>query len=300
MDKYYNIAAPAKLNLNLFVGKKGLGGLHFIKSDICFLELKDKIYFKFSLQDNFQQNNYTSFMINPDDNLIISAIKKFRSFTGWDKKFDVYLDKKIPIGAGLGGGSANAAATLILLRTLFNKENKNNKVSISNISRIANELGSDVPACLISKDLKLKGYGKELQRKKFPNGYVFIIINPNIELSTKDVFKKYSETVGKNYESTNIFFENIRIYNSLLTSAVNLVPQISNIISSLREIPNIVAYGMTGSGSTCFGILKNFDNNLDIKNYFDKNYFFWSGHKANFNLNRVSCSKMLENKFQIM
>ncbi len=297
MITYYNITAPAKLNLNLFVGEKGSEGLHYIESDICFLELRDKIYLKFSIKDTFHQNNHNSFMINPKDNLILSAIKKFRSFTGWNKKFEIYLDKKIPVGAGLGGGSADAAAILILLRNLFNKENKNNRISFSNIIEIGNLLGSDVPVCLISKDLKLKGYGKEIKRNKIPNGYLFIIINPNILLSTKAVFKKYSEFVNLDYERDNKFFENIKIHNSLLSSAINLVPQISEILTALKEIPNIVAYGMTGSGSTCFGIIKNINDNSDLNMYFDKKYFFWSGQKVNYNLNRVRCSKMLEIKF---
>ena len=112
MSIYYKISAPAKLNLNLFVGDKFLDGLHFLESDICFLELIDKIYLKFSKDDTFYQNKNNSFMVNPKKNLILQAIKKFRSHTNWDKKFEIYLDKNIPIGAGLGGGSADAAATL--------------------------------------------------------------------------------------------------------------------------------------------------------------------------------------------
>ena len=83
-------------------------------------------------------------MINPKKNLILEAIEKFRSITSWDKKFEIYLDKNIPIGAGLGGGSANAAATLVLLRNLFNKDRNNNKMPISKIIQMGNELGSDV------------------------------------------------------------------------------------------------------------------------------------------------------------
>ena len=133
MSIYYKISAPAKLNLNLFVRDKFLDGLHFLESDICFLELIDKIYLKFSKNDTFYQNKNNSFMVNPKKNLILQAIKKFRSHTNWDKKFEIYLDKNIPIGAGLGGGSADAAATLVLLRKLFNKDKNNNKIPISKI-----------------------------------------------------------------------------------------------------------------------------------------------------------------------
>ena len=117
MSIYFEISAPAKLNLNLCVGDKSSHGLHFLESDICFLELIDRIYLKFSKNDTFYQNKNNSFMINPKKNLILQSIKKFRSHTNWDKKFEIYLDKNIPIGAGLGGGSADAAATLASSKT---------------------------------------------------------------------------------------------------------------------------------------------------------------------------------------
>ena len=297
MSFYYKISAPAKLNLNLFVKNKSESGLHFLESDICFLELIDKIYFRFSQNDTFHQKKENSFLIDPKRNLILQAITQFRFHTNWDKKFEIYLDKNIPIGSGLGGGSADAAATLVLLRTLFNKDKKHNKIPISKILQIGSELGSDIPSCIISKDLRLNGYGKEIKRKKFPNNYYFLIIYPNIELSTKSVFQHYSDVKNLNHKSKKILFENIIIHNSLLLSATSLAPKIKDILVNLRKIPNIVAYGMTGSGSTCFGIVKSLKDIPNLGNFFDNKYFIWFGQKADFNLNRVSFSKVLENKF---
>ena len=85
--------------------------------------------------------------------------------------------KNIPIGAGLGGGSADAAATLILLRKLFNKEKNSQKISISNLYKIANKLGSDIPACLESKGLKISGYGDKIKRRKISNNYYYLLYN---------------------------------------------------------------------------------------------------------------------------
>ena len=297
MSIYYSISAPAKLNLNLYVKDKIRNGLHFIESDICFLELTDKIFLKFNNEDIFYQNISNSFKINSKENLILKAINNFRFYTNWDKKFEIYLDKNIPIGAGLGGGSADAAATLILLRKLFNKEKKHNKIPVSTIFKIGSKLGSDVPACLVSKDLNLRGYGQEIKRKRIPNNYYFLIIYPNFELSTKSVFHNYSKFRNLKKKSTHIFFENIEIYNSLLFSATNLAPQISEILNNLKKIPDIVAYGMTGSGSTCFGVIKNLNYISNVKKLFNKKYFVWYGEKSNYNWNRIHYSKMLENKF---
>ena len=297
MSIYYNIFAPAKLNLNLFVGEKKLNDLHFIQSDMCFLKLADKLSFKFSKKDAFYQNQNNLFMINGNDNLIIRAVDKFRYYTKWDKCFEIYLDKNIPIGAGLGGGSADAAATLILLRQLFNKDRSDDKIPLSRIIDIGSELGSDIPSCIISKDLRLMGYGKEIKRKKFPNNYYFLIIYPNIELSTKSVFKSFNKNKILKHQSKEIFFENIKIFNSLLFSATVLYPEISDLIVNLEKIPRIVAYGMSGSGSTCFGIFRNLDDISDLNKYINSKYFVWCGQKVDYKISRLHCSKMLENNF---
>ena len=302
MNKKYCITAPAKLNLNLFVKNKNKYGLHFLESDICFLELCDKLYINISEKDTFSQNEkIKSLIINPVDNLVLKAINQFRSFTKWEKKFEIFLDKQIPIGAGLGGGSADAAATLILLRKIYNQECKNKNIDLSSLNKIALDLGSDVPACLKSKDIKLKGYGEKIIKSKTPENYFFLLINPNVKLSTRDVFKHYEKFLNNDVHKNKLYFGNIKIYNSLLLSAISLAPSISPILINLKKAQNIVTYGMTGSGSTCFGIFKNLDDIvIFLKNFKQasyQNYFTWYGKKKDYNLNRVTYSKMLEKKY---
>lgn len=297
MNKYFSIEAPAKLNLNLFVKKKYTNGLHFLESDICFLGLTDKIFFRFSNIDLFYQfNKEEELIIDPNNNLILQALKKFRNLTGWKKCFSIFLKKNIPIGAGLGGGSADAAATLIVLKKLFNFDTKENKITKRILYDIAKDIGSDIPACIESKDLKLKGYGDKFFRIKNPDNFYFLIIYPNIKLSTKDVFNHYEKHPIK-IKDSNIFWENININNSLLPSAVRLAPEISNVLNSLKKSKNVKAYGMTGSGSSCFGIFENLNDITSSLKFFDKKYFIWFGEKKNYNLNRVRYSKVLENKF---
>jgi 4-diphosphocytidyl-2-C-methyl-D-erythritol kinase len=298
MNKNYYIDAPAKLNLNLFVKEINNNGLHYLESDICFLELADMLFFRFSNEDVFSQDiTNKNLIIDTNDNLILRALKEFRYLTGWNKRFSIYLKKRIPIGAGLGGGSADAAATLIFLRKLFNHGTKINKVSKNILFEISKLLGSDVPACIESKDLRLKGYGDKFFRNKIPDGFYFLIINPNIQLSTKDIFISFDNIQNNKVEGSNVSWGSINIQNSLLKPAIKLAPEISDIINSLENSKKIVAYGMTGSGSSCFGIFKNLnDINASLK-YFNKKYFIWFGKKKNYSLNRVSYSKVLENKF---
>ena len=297
MNKYIAIEAPAKLNLNLFVKQKSKNGLHFLESEICFLELTDKIFFKFSDKDLFSQySKEEGFTIDCKNNLILEALKKFRNLTGWKKFFSIYLKKNIPIGAGLGGGSADAAATLIILKKLFNIHTKENKITKSILYDIGKEIGSDVPACIESKDLRLKGYGDKIFRTKNPDNFYFLIIYPNIKLSTKRVFNYYEKN-QMNDKKYSMFWRNININNSLLLSAVSLAPEILSVLNSLKNSNNIIAYGMTGSGSSCFGIFENLNDISSSLKFFDKKYFIWFGRKKNYNLNRGGYSKVLENKF---
>jgi len=300
MNKYYSINAPAKLNLNLFIKGKNKHGYHLLESDICFLELTDKIYIKKSNKDLFNQSKTpNNFNINPNDNLIFKAINQFRILTKWNIKFEVYLDKKIPIGAGLGGGSADAASTLILLRNLYNKEHNIKKIDVTTLYKIGIDLGSDVPACLHSKDLRLGGYGNKITRTKVMNNYYFLLINPKINLSTREVFQQYDASSSNESDIPDTRFGNINIHNSLLSSAIDLAPQISSVLSHLQKSNTITAYGMTGSGSTCFGIFKNINEIIKFLELFNKqdyaNYFIWYGQKKNYNMNRIRTSKTLEN-----
>lgn len=300
MNKYYSINAPAKLNLNLFIKGKNKHGYHLLESDICFLELTDKIYIKKSNKDLFNQSKTTNnFNIDPNDNLIFKAINQFRILTKWNIKFEVYLDKKIPIGAGLGGGSADAASTLILLRNLYNKEHNIKKIDVSTLYKIGIDLGSDVPACLHSKDLRLGGYGNKITRTKVMNNYYFLLINPKINLSTREVFQQYDASNSNESDIRDTRIGNINIHNSLLSSAIDLAPQISSVLSHLQKSKTITAYGMTGSGSTCFGIFKNINEIIKFLKFFNKqdnpNYFIWYGQKKNYNMNRIRTSKTLEN-----
>ena len=302
MNNFQSIEAPAKLNLNLFITGKNDQGLHLLKSHICFLELNDIISMKYSFKDQFQQiSNDNLLFINPSENLILQTINAFRSYTNWNQKFEVILDKKIPIGAGLGGGSADAAATLILLSNLYNNIKDNKKITLSSLFKIALDLGSDVPACLKSRDLILEGYGEKLTNIDLPKDYYYLLLNPNINLSTKSVFDQYTNIPRYKYFDTNLYFENIPIYNSLLSAAETLAPSISLILSSLKVTPNITAYGMTGSGSTCFGIFENLNDIQIFKEKFnkilDRPFFIWQGKKKNYHFNRVTSSKVLENNF---
>ncbi|MDB9915909.1 hypothetical protein OAD30_03685, partial [Alphaproteobacteria bacterium] len=148
--------------------------------------------------------------------------------------------------------------------------------------------------------LLLSGYGEKISNTKIPDTYHFLLINPNLHLSTKKVFNEYKNSIINDTLNTDIYFEDIKIFNSLLNSAMSLASPISGILSHLKNATNIVASGMTGSGSTCFGIFKNInDIKIFLKSFnqiTNNSFFIWYGKKQNYNFNRVTISKVLENK----
>ena len=131
------------------------------------------------------------------------------------------------------------------------------------------------------------------------NNYYFLLINPKINLSTREVFQQYDASNSNERNIPDTRFGNINIHNSLLSSAIDLAPQISSVLSHLQKSKTITAYGMTGSGSTCFGIFKNINEIIKFLEFFNKqdnpNYFIWYGQKKNYNMNRIRTSKTLEN-----
>ena len=154
----------------------------------------------------------------------------------------------------------------------------------------------------MSKDLRLEGYGDKIKRTKLINNsdnYHFLLINPNINLSTKDVFNYFTNSKFNKSNIPNTNLGNVNIHNSLLSSAINIAPQLSDVLLYLKQSSDIIAYGMTGSGSTCFGIFKNLNENSvfleSFYKHFNTNYFIWYGKKRDYNMNRIRSSKTLEN-----
>ena len=285
------ILAPAKLNLNLHVIGKDIDGYHFLKSHICFLKLYDYIYISKSKKTIINQEKLkSSFNLN-NETILFKTLKLFKEKYNWSQNFNIRFIKNIPIGAGLGGGSADAAALLLGLRLIFNqKTNLNKKVLIKDILKLGFLIGSDVPACIYSKSAIISKKGENIIFCKTPKQFKFLLIYPKIRLSTKKVFKKFDKNKRSTPFLSNSRSQNIKTYNSLLESACEIEPKINKVIETLKSLKNITAYGMTGSGSTCFGV---FSNSIDLEFALktltkerNNNYFIWHGNKKEFGDNR--------------
>ena len=172
----------AKINLFLHILNKRSDSYHNLQTWFTFVDLKDNLIFSFN--DSVEINISSSQSIgSKEDNLIYKAIKAFQNTYKIESVgVDVNLTKNIPMGAGLGGGSSNAATTLMAMRDYYRPD-------ISNIEMItlATKLGADVPIFLYGRSAWAEGVGEILHQKDFKEQYV-LLVKPNIHVSTKEFF----------------------------------------------------------------------------------------------------------------
>ena len=274
--KTFTCKAYAKINLFLNVFNKTKDNLHNLKSLVCFIDLYDEIVIsksnKFSLKIKGPFKNF----IKKRENIIEKTFIIFSKFTGLKTNYKILLNKKIPVTAGLGGGSADAAAVLQGLNHLNKK-----KVKKKDLFKLAMKIGSDVPACLYNKNVFFSGYGQILSKApKIPPVSV-LLINPYKELSTKkvfDIYKKKKLIKKSNFVYKNFFSWILEQNNDLQKYAEKFIPEIKKMIKFLSSSKNCFFSRMTGSGPTVFGLFrKEIDakkTNLLLKKNHPK---WWSG-----------------------
>ena len=252
--KTFTCKAYAKINLFLNVFNKTKDNLHNLKSLVCFIDLYDEIIIsesnKFSIIVKGPFKNF----VKKRENIIEKTFIIFSKFTGLKTNYKILLNKKIPVSAGLGGGSADAAAVLQGLN-LLNKK----KIKKKDLFKLAMKIGSDVPACLYNKNVFFSGYGQILSKApKIPPVSV-LLINPYKELSTKKVFDIYKKKklIKKSNFVYKIFFSWILEQNNDLQKyAEKFIPEIKKMIKFLSSSKNCFFSRMTGSGPTVFGLFK--------------------------------------------
>jgi 4-diphosphocytidyl-2-C-methyl-D-erythritol kinase len=268
---YLEIKAPAKINFGLHVISKRDDGFHNIET--IFYPLKD-LYdvLTFTISDKFNFTCHNNDLEN-DQNLIIKAKELLEQVAKRKFNVKINLDKNIPIGAGLGGGSSDAAATLLSLNEMFNL-----KLETETLKIIALQLGSDVPFFISSKPSFAEGRGEIISLLDFEIKYTILIINPGIHISTKEVYDNITHGVSSfnlRKISETIFYDNGKlksVVNDFEKFVFNKYPQVKEIKDQLYKYRAKFAL-MTGSGSSVFGIFANTVDAEKAKESFPSNYF---------------------------
>ena len=273
--------ARAKINLTLRILGKSETGFHLIESITAFSDFGDEVeIFTNSSRDQLEISGPFSKDLE-GDNIVVKALEYFRKETIWTQPITIKIFKQIPVAAGLGGGSADAACVLKMLNLLAPKA----RVSEEKLGEIGLNLGSDVPACLSGKTLKMEGRGEKLSIiGRIPNMPI-LLVNPNIRLSTKAVFETFSKKglFKPADENANVDVEKIfkgigcNTPNDLIEPAIKLAPVIKEVLFVLRKLKGIKTVGMSGSGATCFALFEPNDTVSVIKAEEQiKNYGWWT------------------------
>ena len=264
------LLAPAKVNLCLRVYGKTNSGIHNLDSIVVFCQFGDKISINPSEHDDFYVHGRFAPALTELDNrrnLVIAARDAFRKSGGVCGHVNIRLDKEIPVEAGLGGGSTDAAATLRALNKIASKQ-----LSEDHLFAIASTLGSDVPVCLASTPHRIKGTGDIIHPLNRIHVGALLLVYPSVPLSTAAVFKQI--TPPYNRPLPDIIAHNaVRLCgfgNDLEVAATTFVPEINDLLTRLRETPTCHAAQMSGSGATCFGIFDDIDKANPVASQFEK------------------------------
>lgn len=263
----------AKINLFLHVLNKRADGYHDILSLLSRINLFDRITFEKSREFEVIYKGLQSNEII-DDNIsqLISLLQKKNLIAKLN--YRITIDKKIPIGAGLGGGSSNVATVISALIDL-----KVIKGNIDIIS-IARELGSDIEFFLYDKAALINKKGSIEKLIKIEKSHEILLVNPQFNLSTAEVFNlntSFSPIADLNVIDPITDLQTImaNTSNSLEDSAFKLCPDISKIKKEMKKQKNLIADRMTGSGSTYFGIFEDKQACLVGEEYFKNKHPDW-------------------------
>lgn len=265
----FEIRAPAKVNLYLHVGQLQSDGRHPLDSLVVFADSRAADTIRFEPGDNplrfLTTGNTAAGALGPDeDNLVIRAVRSIEKATGITVTGTLTLDKYLPVAAGVGGGSADAAATLLLLNGALDL-----LLSQDELNVLARPLGGDVPACVSGRPVLMRGDGARIVpfNHDLPQMHA-VLVTPDLMCPTGPVFRQFDLLQGANgfSERPAPVSGNIEEFcacltqsfrNDLQDAAIRLHPEIGDLLEALRASQASCFSSMSGSGATCFSVFAN-------------------------------------------
>jgi len=252
--------APAKVNLTLSVLGRRPDGYHALESLVAFADIGDGLSFapdgELALTVSGPRAGQAG---EAADNLVIKAALALAERVPDLRLGTFHLDKRLPVAAGLGGGSADAAAALRLLA-------RANDVAVydARLFEAARATGADVPVCLDPRPRLMRGIGEILSAPLTLPPLPAVLVNPGIALSTKSVFVRWSAAAEPPAFDLSQFaaplgrdecLQLLALHgNDLESPAIALEPTIADVLAALRAVPGCRLARMSGSGATCFAL----------------------------------------------
>jgi 4-diphosphocytidyl-2-C-methyl-D-erythritol kinase len=259
-DRPLTVSAPGKINLALHVVGRRDDGYHLLETLTVFTRFGDRLTVEPADTDSFSTSGpFGTDVPLDDENLVIAARERLRvAFPLADcPPVSIELEKNVPVASGLGGGSSDAAATLVALSSVWSLPTTKRE-----LARLCPALGADVPMCLTAKPLLATGIGEKIAKiPNFPELHL-VLVNPGVPVSTAAVFRALSTYQNEGLPplpaqlSLDHLVEWLKLTrNDLEPTAIQMAPDIDDAINELSMAGALVTR-MSGSGATCFGLFE--------------------------------------------
>lgn len=249
--------APAKLNLSLHVMPPGPRGYHPLESIVQTVEWSDGL--SVEIGEGTDVLEVQGSALEVEGNLVLRALSEARA--DFDVPFlSLVLEKRLPVASGLGGGSSDAAATLLAVGDIAG----NGEV----VSAVAARVGADVPLFLTGGTLRMTGFGEEIEPMRPLDDFAVAVVVPEFGLDTAEVYEQWDSLEGP--ESAPVADDELPpslrgvmpMRNDLLPAALELKPRLGDFMADIRSVWG-TAVCLTGSGSACFGYFASIDEARD-------------------------------------
>ena len=272
-----SINAPAKINLYLHITGRRLDGYHLIDSLVAFADISDKIAVSSASNLSLKVSGPFADSLRSANNLVTKAAKLLALHNGFKQGAALHLTKNLPVASGIGGGSADAAATLLILCRHWDLSLPHNV-----LFQIAGQLGADVPVCLQGQASFVGGVGNEITlAPELPEGWL-VLVNPGIPVPTPQVFdrhagafsksSRFDHTPNKISELATLLRERT---NDLTEAAMTVAPIIGDTIKALDDCRGALLTRLSGSGGTCFALFEHENDAKEAENALTKRKPNW-------------------------
>jgi 4-diphosphocytidyl-2-C-methyl-D-erythritol kinase len=247
------LLAPAKINLSFEIKRRRADGFHEIETLMAPITLADRLSIERAGDDHeIRFSCDDSSLPSGEDNLVVRALKLFRERTKITSGVALALEKKTPHGAGLGGGSSDAASTLLGLNKLFDT-----RLSRDVLLKLASELGSDVPFFIARSPAICRGRGEIVEPTRLETDFALLLLKPDFGVPTPWAYGRWKdsrELSDVDYSAQE--FGSVRFVNDLERPVFEKFVFLARLKTWLREQPEVAAALMSGSGSTMFAVLR--------------------------------------------
>ena len=244
------LRSPAKLNLFLHIIGRRPDGYHLLQSVFQLIDWCDTITLTAIPENEVRRINPIS-GVPPEQDLVVRAAKLLKEFCKFDSGVEIELQKEIPMGAGLGGGSSDAATTLIGLNVLWNLQ-----LDKATLSKLGLQLGADVPFFIHGQNAFVEGIGEKIQGLELENRD-FLVIFPKQGITTSSIFQDPGLTRGHAQITIDGFLASpwSDLSNDCQAVAVRICPEVKQALDWISQAVSGSEPRMSGSGSSVFAVL---------------------------------------------